>query len=698
MINFSKQYRRFSSVIFLFVVMAAFSAAKDNTKQLATRYREWLTKDVAYIISNQEKDAFLQLPSDQARDGFIERFWELRNPTPSSPDNTYRSEHYRRIQYASDYFGHASHTEGWRTPMGQVYITLGEPAQRQKLLGLQKVTPMEIWFYSNANPALPPFFYVIFYQREITDEFRLYSPSSDGPEKLITSVVGAQRSEALKIISQDAGRDVARETLSLIPNEPVDLESGTVSLMSDVMLGTIKNLANNPISQAELANRKRILEDVSHKIVLGSDYLDVLTVPLRDREGNVNLHYVLRLTKPEDFSLGRSQNGAYYYSVLASARVLTPDGKLVLTEEKKLTKVVTPDQFEAIKGKLFGYEGWLPIPPNKYKLEFQLTNLISNTAFHREVEVEVPDVNSAGLQISNIVPFSQASMLRRGEELASPFSGGGVKFLPLTGQELRLRAGEPLNFFYQVWDSAALRENGPKEKLIVDYAYGRMGARDTQSVHDEVSLDQLDPGGSIINGKRIPTTELSPGNYRLVMTLRNPANEGKVYGSLTFSITSIGSATDAWDITDDGLTEAIKGGIPEYQRASGYLALGDQEPALKWFQRANSKNPADSRVLAKLVELYFGMQQYAKIAALYASGVVDQSTDEQTVLRIAQSFDKIDNTTRAIALMENGTRLNPSSAPLFLELANLYRKAGDSAKAAAAEQHARALADSIPHS
>ncbi|MDP9162138.1 MAG: GWxTD domain-containing protein, partial [Acidobacteriota bacterium] len=173
MIYFSNQYRRLSTVIFLLLIMAVFSAAKDNTKQLATHYREWLTKDVAYIITNQEKDAFLQLPTDEARTQFMDRFWEIRNPTPGSPDNAYKIEHYRRIEYSDNYFGHASHTEGWRTAMGRVYITLGEPSQRQKLFGLQKITPMEIWFYSNLNPALPPFFYVIFYQREITDEFRL---------------------------------------------------------------------------------------------------------------------------------------------------------------------------------------------------------------------------------------------------------------------------------------------------------------------------------------------------------------------------------------------------------------------------------------------------------------------------------------------------------------------------------------------
>src|SRR5262249_5633921 len=122
------------------------AASRPN---LPEKYKKWLQEDVVYIISNDEKKSFLELPDDTERDRFIEHFWEVRNPTPGSPDNAYRNEHYRRIEYANQFFGLASHTEGWRTDMGRVYITLGEPAQRQKLLGLQKITPMEIWFYSN---------------------------------------------------------------------------------------------------------------------------------------------------------------------------------------------------------------------------------------------------------------------------------------------------------------------------------------------------------------------------------------------------------------------------------------------------------------------------------------------------------------------------------------------------------------------
>jgi len=693
--------RRSSGVrCFLFLIFALLPNlgwASDPTKSLPPNYRNWLNKDVVYLISNEEKKVFLELSTNEARDQFIDRFWEVRNPTPGSPDNTFKLEHYRRLEYANDYFGHASHTEGWRTDMGRVYITLGEPSQRQKLLGLQKVTPMEIWFYSNLNPALPPFFYVIFYQREITDDFRLYSPSSDGPEKLITAQVGPTRMQALQILSDDAGRDVARETLSLIPDEPVDMESGTVSLASDVMLATIKNLANNPIAKAELANRRRLLEDVSHRIVLGNEYLDVMTVSLRDVTGASNLHYVLRLKKPDDFTVGKSPKGDYYYAILAAINVKSTDGKLILSDEKKISRNVTADQFEQIKNRIFGYEGWLPLPPSKYKIEFQLTNLLSNTAFRDEVDVEVPEIKSDALQVSNLVPFAEASMIPPASK-ALPFSGAGVKFIPIAGQELQLLQGQPLNFFYQVWDPAGLNHPREGKKLEVEYAYGRMGARDTQTIHDEIPLEQLDAGGSVINGKRIPTIELSPGNYRLAMTLRNPETQEKVYGSLSFGVYTTSTSVPAWDVSDEGIAASIANGTADYQRALCYLALGDKQHAAELLQSAYARNPGEERFRSKLVELYFGRQEYAKVAALYAGNGITPSTDEQTILRVAESFDKTGDVKKAVTVMEAGTNLNPSSGPLLLSLAGYYRKTGDERKAAAAEQKGKQFMAAHPES
>ncbi len=106
--------------------LAAFAVAQDPAPQLPTLYRKWLTEDVAYIISNEERTAFAQLTSDTERESFIEQFWKKRDPTPGTEENEFRNEHYRRIAYANEHFSSQT-AAGWQTDRGRTYIVYGPP-------------------------------------------------------------------------------------------------------------------------------------------------------------------------------------------------------------------------------------------------------------------------------------------------------------------------------------------------------------------------------------------------------------------------------------------------------------------------------------------------------------------------------------------------------------------------------------------
>src|SRR3989441_11450242 len=180
---------RMAIVLLAAILFACSGICFGQKKQkLEKNYRNWLERDVAYIITKDEREAFLKLTTDEARERFIEIFWEIRNPSPGSPTNTYKDEIYQRIAFANARFGIGSGAEGWRTDRGRTYITLGPPQQKQVYRNSANLYPMEIWFYSAANPALPPFFYVMFYQREGSGDYRFYIPYTDAPDKLATGV------------------------------------------------------------------------------------------------------------------------------------------------------------------------------------------------------------------------------------------------------------------------------------------------------------------------------------------------------------------------------------------------------------------------------------------------------------------------------------------------------------------------------
>src|SRR5260221_10494630 len=98
---------------------------KKLQKELDTPYKKWLQEEVPYIISDEERAAFLQLQTNEEREQFIEAFWQRRDPTPDTVENEFKEEHYRRIAYANERF--ASGIPGWRADRGRIYITFGPP-------------------------------------------------------------------------------------------------------------------------------------------------------------------------------------------------------------------------------------------------------------------------------------------------------------------------------------------------------------------------------------------------------------------------------------------------------------------------------------------------------------------------------------------------------------------------------------------
>src|SRR6266851_7560037 len=165
---YQKVALRLAIIIALFVCASPLVFSQDtqdpsskprNVKpELKKAYKDWLEKDVAYIITDEERKAFKKLATDDERERFIEEFWRRRDPDPDTDENEFREEYYERIAYANEHF--ASGIPGWKTDRGRIYITWGKPDevethpsggsyQREPQEGGGSTTtyPFEKWFY-----------------------------------------------------------------------------------------------------------------------------------------------------------------------------------------------------------------------------------------------------------------------------------------------------------------------------------------------------------------------------------------------------------------------------------------------------------------------------------------------------------------------------------------------------------------------
>src|SRR5690349_3590005 len=87
-------FRLFAIAFVITLVVAPAWSVRDKKEKLPGYYSGWLNRDVVYIITKQERKDFLELKTDKDRDAFIQRFWDIRNPTPGSPSNAYKDELY----------------------------------------------------------------------------------------------------------------------------------------------------------------------------------------------------------------------------------------------------------------------------------------------------------------------------------------------------------------------------------------------------------------------------------------------------------------------------------------------------------------------------------------------------------------------------------------------------------------------------
>ena len=136
-------------------------------------FQKWANEDVRWIITPEERAAFLKLQTPEQKEQFIEQFWALRDPTPDTRENEFKDEHYRRIAYANVHFG-AGATPGWESDRGRVYIVLGPPDEIESHVARTEPTnpgsenatpsfPYQIWRYRRYHSGDDLFFRFVDY-------------------------------------------------------------------------------------------------------------------------------------------------------------------------------------------------------------------------------------------------------------------------------------------------------------------------------------------------------------------------------------------------------------------------------------------------------------------------------------------------------------------------------------------------------
>ncbi len=643
-------YRTSLAVMALFFSLQLCAATKKP--ELPAQYKKWLNQDVVYIITDEERKAFLDLTTDPERDKYMETFWAIRNPSRDPEHNPYKDEHYARIEYANSHFNHESSTPGWMTDMGRAYILFGPPTSRHPFVGYGQIYPMELWFYDNKtnSTALPSFFYLLFYISGDIGDYKFYRPFLDGPMKLVRGSQFNSNRDVYKFL-QPMGGDVAHAIMSLVPSEPVDTTNYQPDMSSDMLIARIENFANVPSNVSKLREMRSLHAKVDSYFLVNQDKpIEITSLVLADPTGKYWLDFGALIDDPK---LGQPDGSQLKLSI--GYRLTTASGETVLenSEERAFTAF---DEGAAGEKKFapFQVADRIPIEPGTYKLAVEVTNRQAQQTYKGEADVTV----GATKQISFAGPLVTTSVERVARPNPfQPFEYFGIQFHPAARHEIH--HPDPLRLLFELHEPAGATANYQME-YIITHLLDKEGRR--ASTEDVAQSEFKD--GRLLKSKTIAVNDLENGDYRLIVNLR-VAGSSEVVASANMPL-RIGAAKSDLPLYFLSDNQGLgRPGVAAYMRALEAISQKNDSAAADYFRVALDQNPANTFAGQSLVQLYFNERKYGPIADLYKRvGMAAFKTSPVTLAQIALSFRQSGDVEQARGVITAGLGIYPGNATL----------------------------------
>jgi GWxTD domain-containing protein len=527
-----KMKKRHVVLIFALILLcglAAVSAAgqnkKKSPKELPPQYRKWIEQDVVYIITPKERDVFLQLESDREREIFITAFWKQRDPTPGTPKNEYKDEHYRRIAYANQWLGKGTPTPGWRTDMGRIYIILGEPKSKEIYENLPDIFPTQIWFFEGmAEYGMVNAFNVVFYKPSSIPEWKLYSPLNDGPQGLLVHYKGDMANyEAAFTQLASIEPAVARVSVSLIPGEYLD--SAKPAMTSEILLR----------QSIPAAPFEKVKDDYAEKLLRYKDMVDVdytanyirnesTIAVVRDRNGQFYVHYAI---EPEKLNFESNEKG-FHAEMEINGKIASADNptRTIYQFDRLVPLDVSPEQMSRIKSKLFSYQDLFPLIPGRYRVNFLWKNRISREFSSLEADILVPAANAFSMSAPIVGNKSDKNSRFKGS--AKSFLLNDIQLVPSPRNDFQV--GETIYLFFQLSNVPAdLKASG-----TIDYSILREGKpfkSNSRALSEIADLSNI--------YEEFPLTDYSPAQYQVRIAVCGADKNERLGSQFRFYITNM---------------------------------------------------------------------------------------------------------------------------------------------------------------
>ncbi len=636
-------------------------AKKKSIKNLPEIYKKWLEEEVVYIITSKEKEVFLQLETDKERDLLIEAFWKQRDPTPGTPKNEFKEEHYRRINYANQWFGRGTTRPGWKTDRGKIYIILGKPVSTESHGTDIPVVPTEVWFYQrDSSHGLPSNFYVVFFQEGGVGDYILYSPVRHGPKKLLEGYFGDSKNAYY--ILKKLNKELASVSYSLIPGEIQDIEPRP-SISSEMLLKKIEVLPQRQIKDqyAEKLLKYKEFVEVDYSInYIGND--SVVKI-IKNKAGFFTVHYAI---EPERLTLYPYED-KYSANLELFGKISDLQGKTIYQFQKKVPLVFAPDQLSDLKAKRFSFQDVFPLIPGSYRFDLLIKNTVSKEFTSVEKNIVIPRATSSP-QMSSLILAHKVRKYDSKKHSNRAFQFGNLQIYPPAQKNFAVK--DTLFVYFQIYAlTEELKKNGVMEYSIF---------KEDEKVHTLTKkVKEYEDKTNFL--QQFSLDNYQPGIYSISVSLLDKNMKGILVEREDFLITHATLLPRAWSLSE--VIPPSDDPVYSYILGNQLLNKGAAEKAKILLEKAYRIKPESLKFALGFTKVIFILKEYQRIKEILSPFLKKADKEEAIYFYLGKSSHMLGQLEEAISyykkyLSHFGTHLG-----ILNSIGECYYQIGDKKEA-----------------
>ncbi len=541
-VKFAKNFALTLFISLCFGTLTAFSQppGKDGDKpsvdptgnvrrvkpEVKEAYKRWLSTDVAYIITKDERRAFQALTTDEERENFIENFWRRRDPNPDTEDNEYREEYYERIAYSNEHF--SSGIPGWKTDRGRIYIAWGKPDSIESHPsggaydrpsyeggGSTSTYPFEIWWYRHLD-GVGDGLEIEFVDPTGTGEYRLARDAHEKDALKFTPGAGLTTAEQLGLSSK-------ADRISGINTQHFQREQDSPFRKLEI----ITSLQRPPsVKFSDLAGvaggDSGVLDNNPLDFDLRIDFF-------RQSDDRVIATFTVQTDNKElQF---KNSGGLEQAKLNIYGRITAVSGKRSGIFEDSVTTTATSIELADLRDKKSVYQKAVALTPGTYKVDVVVRDVETGNRGLRNMGFTVPRYDEKKLSTSSLI---LASKLRATSEadIGASFVIGNAKVIPnLTGT---YKKGQEVGIYLQVYN-AGIDQTTLRPAVDVEYVLTREGKEVLRQPEDWSGLS--DSGQRLTLARLLPTDIMPLGDYEIKVVTRDRVGGQIVENKGKFTIT-----------------------------------------------------------------------------------------------------------------------------------------------------------------